>query len=177
MLIHGLLVILHFTADIAGKLGVRQFCEPLLFNNIIDLAMLEAEVVEQVPLLGEHPAAGAAQLALEVRHALRELRRQVLHEVVAVVLRQVVPGLQGLVAHLTLQPRVPGHGMSGRWRAGPGPNSPFIRDSPWRWNWMAAFISVQNKSLDITFGFNKRGLFLIFSVTVWDNKMVYNIST
>ena len=177
MLIHGLLVTLHFITDIADELGVRQFCDPLLFKNIIDLAVLEAEVVEQVLPPGEHGAAGAAQLALEGRHTLRELRRQVLHEVVAVVLLQVVPGLQGLVAHLTLQPRVPGHGMSGRWRAGPGPNSPFIRDSPWRWNWMAAFISVQNKSLDITFGLNKRGLFLIFSVTVWDNKMVYNIST
>ena len=60
MLIHGLLVILHFTADIAGKLGVRQFCEPLLFNNIIDLAMLEAEVVEQVLPPGEHLAATAS---------------------------------------------------------------------------------------------------------------------
>ena len=100
--IHGFLVTLHFTTDKAGELGAWQFCEPLLFNNIIDLAMLAAEVVEQVPLLGEHLAAGAAQLALEIRHALRELRLQVLHEVSAVVLRQVVPGLQALLAHLTL---------------------------------------------------------------------------
>ena len=132
MLIHGLLVTLHFITDIAGELGVWEFCEPLLFNNIIYLAVLAPEVVEQVPLPGEHHAAGAAQLALEVRHTLRELRRQVLHEVVAVVLLQVVPGLQGLLAHLTLHPSVPGPEVSGGWRVGPGPHSPSTRDSPGR---------------------------------------------
>ena len=83
---HGLLVTLHFFADKARKLGGWRFCEPLLLNNIIDLAVLAAEVVEQVPLPGEHLAAGAAQLALEVRHTPRELRRQVFQEVSAVVL-------------------------------------------------------------------------------------------
>ena len=66
--IHGFLVTLHFTTDKAGELGARQFFKPPLFQHIIDLAMLAAEVVEQVPLLGEHLAAGAAQLALEIRH-------------------------------------------------------------------------------------------------------------
>ena len=132
MLIHGLLVTLQFITDIAGELGVRQFCDPLLFKNIIDLAVLASEVVEQVLPPGEHGAAGAAQLALEGRHTLRELRCQIVHEVVAVVLRQVVPGLQALVAHLTLHPSVPSPEVSGGWRTGPGPDSPSTRDSPGR---------------------------------------------
>ena len=165
---HGLLVTLHFFADKARKLGGWRFCEPLLLNNIIDLAVLAAEVVEQVPLPGEHLAAGAAQLALEVRHTPRELRRQVFQEVSAVVLLQVVPGLQALVAHLTLHPSPK---MSGGRRAGPGPHGPSIRDSPGRWNRMGVFITARDKSLDITLDLNKRSLFLIISIAVWDEEM------
>ena len=150
--LHGLLVTLHFFADKARKLGGWRFCEPLLLNNIIDLAVLAAEVVEQVPLPGEHLAAGAAQLALEVRHTPRELRRQVFQEVSAVVLLQVVPGLQALVAHLTLHPSPK---MSGGWRSGPGPHSPSIRDSPGRWNRMGVVITTRDKSLDVTLDLNK----------------------
>ena len=152
--LHGLLVTLHFFADKASK-GVWGFCDPLLFKNIIDLAVLASEVVEQVPLPGEHLAAGAAQLALEVRHTPRELRRQVFQEVSAVVLLQVVPGLQALVAHLTLHPSVPGPEVSGGWRTGPGPHSPSIRDSPGRWNRMGVVITTRDKSLDVTLDLNK----------------------
>ena len=163
--LHGLLVTLHFFADKARKLGGWQFCEPLLFNNIIDLSMLASEVVEQVSLPGEHLAAGAAQLALEVLHTPRELRRQVFHEVSAVVLLQIVAGLQALATHLTLPP--PGV---------PRPHSPSIKDRRGWWHWMGVVITAQNKSLDVTFRINKGGLLYIFTVTVRDNKM-FNFAT
>ena len=69
----------------------------LLHQDIIDLAVLAAEVEQQSPLLLEH---GAAQPALEPRHHLPELRLQVLHEVSAVVLLELALGGEGLVADL-----------------------------------------------------------------------------
>ena len=54
-------------------------------------------MVEQVPLPGEPRP---AQLALEGRYTLRELRGQVLHEVSAVVLLELALGGEGLVADL-----------------------------------------------------------------------------
>ena len=42
---------------------------------------------------------------------------------------------------------------------------------------MGVVITARDKSLDVTFGFNKRCLLLIFPVGVRDNKMLNNIST
>ena len=124
--------------------------------------MPAAEVVEQVPFPGEPRP---AQLALEGRHTLRELRGQVLHEVVAVVHLQIVLlGLQALAAHLTLTPS-----------SVPGPCSPSIRGEQGRWNRMGVVITAQDKSLDVTFSINEGGLLLIFTFTVWYNKM-FNIA-
>ena len=69
----------------------------LLHQDIIDLAVLAAEVEQQSPLLLEH---GAAQVALEPRHHLLELCGQILHEVPAVVLLELALGGEGLVADL-----------------------------------------------------------------------------
>ena len=76
---------------------VPHLLEALLGEEIIDLAVLAAEVEQQSPLLLEH---GAAQPALEPRHHLPELRLQVLHEVSAVVLLELALGGEGLVADL-----------------------------------------------------------------------------
>ena len=76
---------------------VPHLLEALLGEEIIDLAVLAAEVEEQSPLMLEH---GAAEPALEPRHHLPELRLQVLHEVSAVVLLQLSLGGEGLVADL-----------------------------------------------------------------------------
>ena len=76
---------------------VPHLLEALLGEEIIDLAVLAAEVEQQSPLLLEH---GAAQVALEPRHHLLELRGEILHEVSAVVLLQLSLGGEGLVADL-----------------------------------------------------------------------------
>ena len=162
MVVQGPLITLHFPADKAGVLRGRQLCQPPLFEHNVDLAVPAAEVVEQVPLPGQPRP---AQLALQGRHTLRELRGQVLHEVVAVVHLQIVLlGLQGLAAHLTLPPS-----------SVPGPCSPSIRGEQGRWNRMGVVITAQDKSLDVTFSINEGGLLLIFTFTVWYNKM-FNIA-
>ena len=76
---------------------VPHHLEALLHQDIIYLAVLAAEVEQQSPLLLEH---GAAQVALEPRHHLLELRGEILHEVTAVVLLQLALGREGLVADL-----------------------------------------------------------------------------
>ena len=76
---------------------VPHLLEALLGEEIIDLAVLAAEVEQQSPLLLEH---GAAQVALEPRHHLLELCGQILHEVAAVVLLELALGREGLVADL-----------------------------------------------------------------------------
>ena len=76
---------------------VPHLLQALLLEEIIDLAVLAAEVEQQSPLLLEH---GAAQVALEPRHHLLELRGEILHEVTAVVLLQLALGREGLVADL-----------------------------------------------------------------------------
>ena len=76
---------------------VPHLLQALLLEEIIDLAVLAAEVEQQSPLLLEH---GAAQVALEPRQHLLELRGEILHEVSAVVLLQLSLGGEGLVADL-----------------------------------------------------------------------------
>ena len=76
---------------------VPHLLQALLLEEIIDLAVLAAEVEQQSPLLLEH---GAAQVALEPRHHLLELCGQILHEVAAVVLLELALGREGLVADL-----------------------------------------------------------------------------
>ena len=76
---------------------IPHLLEALLAEEIIYLAVLAAEVEEQGPLLLEH---GAAQVALEPRQHLLELRGEILHEVSTVVLLQLALGREGLVADL-----------------------------------------------------------------------------
>ena len=76
---------------------IPHLLEALLGEEIIDLAVLAAEVEQQSPLLLEH---GAAQVALEPRHHLLELCGEILHEVAAVVLLELALGREGLVADL-----------------------------------------------------------------------------
>ena len=76
---------------------VPHLLQALLLEEIIDLAVLAAEVEQQSPLLLEH---GAAQVALEPRHHLLELSGEILHEVAAVVLLELALGREGLVADL-----------------------------------------------------------------------------
>ena len=71
--------------------------EAFFLEDVVDLPVLAADVKQQLVLLLEH---GVAQAAPQVVHQTRELLRQLLHEVTAAVLLQLVQAVHLLLANL-----------------------------------------------------------------------------
>ena len=74
-----------------------QHGEALLLEDVVDLAVLAADVEQELVLLLEHRVAEGAS---EVVHQTRELLGQLLHKVAAAVLLQLVQSVHLLLANL-----------------------------------------------------------------------------
>jgi len=92
-------LLLHGVVGCAEDRG-GEYGEAFLLKNVVDLSMFAADVEQELVLLLKH---GVAEAAPQVVHQTRELLRQLLHEVAAAVLLQLVQAVHLLLANLTLQ--------------------------------------------------------------------------
>ena len=89
LLLHG---VVRSAEDRGGQHG-----EALLLKDVVDLAVLAADVEQELVLLLEHRVAEGAS---EVVHQTRELLGQLLHKVAAAVLLKLVQSVHLLLANL-----------------------------------------------------------------------------